>query len=169
MDAILIGVVAAGVLLLVFWERVQSPVAANTQAPVLPAGVTLAPAPLLTEQEVVLYNLIRMAVQDHYLVFSKVPLWAFVRIDAAGKARAQIFRDIALKPVDFVLLHPGTREVAQVVQVEDVPSRGPQADRAHVVRSVLEAAGIKLVMLRSQHAHSVPVLASLLGLDPEES
>ncbi|HSN05043.1 MAG TPA: hypothetical protein VLS44_08660, partial [Nitrospira sp.] len=77
MDAILIGVVAAGVLLLVFWERVQSPAAVKTQAPVLPAGVTLAPAPLLTEQEVVLYNLIRMAVQDHYLVFSKVPLWAF--------------------------------------------------------------------------------------------
>ncbi|HSN04071.1 MAG TPA: hypothetical protein VLS44_03755, partial [Nitrospira sp.] len=65
--------------------------------------------------------------------------------------------------------HPGTREVAQVVQVEDLPSRGAQADRAHVVRSVLEAAGIKLVMLRSQQAHSVPVLASLLGLDPEES
>lgn len=169
MDVILIGVVAAGVLLLVFWERVPSPPSAKTQSPVLPSGVTLAPSPLLTEQEVVLYNLIRLAVQDDYLVFSQVPLWAFVRVDAAGKARAQIFRDIALKRVDFVLLHPGTRKVAQVVQVEDVASGGPQADRQRVVKSVLEAAGIKLVMLRSQQAYTAPMLASLLGLDPEES
>lgn len=169
MDAILIGVVAAGVLLLVFWERFQSPAKAQTQAPVLPAGVTLAPAPLLTEQEVLFYNLIRLAVQDDYLVFSQVPLWAFVHVDAAGKARAQIFREIALKPVDFVLVHPGTRQVAQVVQVEDSAPRGSQADRQRVVKSVLKAAGIKLVLLRSQEAYTIPVLASLLGLDPEDS
>ena len=169
MDAILIGVVAAGVLLLVFWERVPSPATANPQASVLPAGVTLAPAPLLTEQDVVLYNLIRLAVQDYYLVFSQVPLWAFIRVDAEGKARAQVFRDIALKPVDFVLVHPGTRQVAQVVQVEDGTRRGQQADRQRIVKTVLEAAGIKLVLLRSQQSYTVPVLASLLGLDPEDS
>ena len=169
MDAILIGVVAAGVLLLVFWERVPSPGTAKSQAPVLPAGVTLAPTPLLTEQEVLLYNLIRLAVQDYYLVFSQVPLWAFICVDAEGKARAQIFRDIALKPVDFVLVHPGSRQVEQVIQVEEAAPRGPQADRQRVVKSVLEAAGIKLVLLRSQQSYTVPVLVSLLGLDPEDS
>lgn len=168
-DAILIGVVAAGVLLLVFWERVPSPVAAKPQVPLLPAGVTLTPVPLLTEPEVVLYNLIRLAVEDQYLVFSQVPLWAFLRVDAAGKARSQVFREIALKPVDFVLVHPGTRQVAQVILLEDAARREQQADRQRVVNAVLDAAGITQVTLRSQQAYTVPVLASLLGLDAEDA
>ncbi|MEC4891211.1 MAG: DUF2726 domain-containing protein [Nitrospira sp.] len=169
LDAILIGVVAAGVLLLVFWQRDPSPAPAKAPAPVLPAGVTLAPAPLLTEQEVVLYNLMRLAVQDYYLVFSQVPLWAFVTVDAVGKERTQIFREIALKPVDFVLVHPGTRQVAQVVQVEDGTRRGPEADRQRIVKEILDAAGIKLVTLRSKQAYTVPALTSLFGLDPEDA
>lgn len=169
MDAILIGVVATAVLLLAFWQWTPPSATAKPQASVLPAGVTLAPAPLLTEQEVVLYNLLRLAVQDHYLVLTQVPLWAFIRVDGAGKARTQIFRDIALKSVDFVLVHPGTRQVAQAVQVEDAAQRGDQADRQRVVQSVLNAAGIKLVTLRAQQSYTVPVLASLLGLDPEDS
>jgi hypothetical protein len=127
------------------------------------------PAPLLTEQEVLLYNLIRLAVQDHYLVFSQVPLWAFVRIEALGEVRVQAFRQIALKRVAFALVHPGSRQVEQVVQVEDAASRGSQGDRQRVIESVLDAAGIKLVTLRVQKAYTVPALASLLGCEPDES
>lgn len=165
----LIGVVAAGVLLLVFWQRDPSPAPAKSTAPVLPAGVTLAPAPLLTEPEAVLYNLMRLAVQDYYLIFAQVPLWAFLTVNAEGKERAQIFREIALKPVDFVLVHPGTRQVAQVVQIEDGPRRGPQADRQRVVKEMLTAAGIKLVTLRSKQAYTVPALTSLFGLDADDA
>ena len=32
------------------------------------------PPPLLTDQEVQLYNLLRMAVEDRYLLFTQIPL-----------------------------------------------------------------------------------------------
>ena len=168
MEVILIGSLAVCVLLLLIWKRSPSSDKVKGQGPVLPAGTKVGPAPLLTEQEVLLYNLIRLAVQDRYLVFSQVPLWAFVRIEAVGEVRAQAFRQIALKRVAFVLVHPGTRQVEQVVQVEDIASRGGQESRQRVIESVLDAAGIKLVTLRLQKPYTVPTLASLLGCEPDE-
>lgn len=168
MEAILIGSLTIVVLLLLLWKRNPSSDKGKGQKPVFPVGTKVMPAPLLTEQEVLLYNLIRLAVQDHYLVFSQVPLWAFVRIEAVGEVRAQAFRQIALKRVAFVLVHPGTRQVEQVVQVEDIPSRGGQESRQRVIESVLDAAGIKLVTLRVQKSYTVPALASLLGCEPDD-
>lgn len=169
MEAILIGSIATGVLLFLFWKRNSSSDRVRGQGPVFPAGTKVTSSPLLTEQEVLLYNLIRLAVQDQYLVFSQVPLWAFVHIDAVGEVRSQAFRQIALKRVTFVLVHPGSRQVEQVVQVEDVGSRGNQGDRQRVIEAVLDAAGIKLVTLRVQKSYTVPALASLLGCEPDES
>jgi len=169
MEAILAGVIAIGVSLFLLWKRSASSGSARGQGPVFPAGTKVASSPLLTEQEVLLYNLIRLAVQDQYLVFSQVPLWAFVRIEAVGEVRSQIFRQIALKRVTFALVHPGTRHVEQVVQVEDVASRGSQDNRQRVIESVLDGAGIKLVTLRVQRSYTVPALASLLGCEPDES
>ena len=168
MDVILIGSLIVGVLLLLLWKRRPSSDRVKGHGPVFPAGTKVNPAPLLTEQEVLLYNLIRLAVQDQYLVFSQVPLWAFVRIEASGEVRAQAFRQIALKRVAFVLVHPGTRQVEQVVQVEDIASRGGQESRQRVIESVLDAAGVKLVTLRVQKSYTVPALASLLGCEPDE-
>lgn len=168
MEAILIGSFVTGVLLLLLWNRRHSSDRVQAHRPVLPAGTKVMPCPLVTEQEVLLYNLIRLAVQDRYLVFSQVPLWAFVRIEADGEIRSQALRQIALKRVAFVLVHPGTRQVEQVVQVEDVVSRSSQDNRQRVIESVLDAAGIKLVMLRVQRSYTVPALASLLGCEPDE-
>ena len=169
MEVILIGSLIVGVLVLLLWKRSPSSDRVKGQGPVFPAGTKVNPAPLLTEQEVLLYNLIRLAVQDRYLVFSQVPLWAFVRIEADGEVRAQAFRQIALKRVAFVLVHPGSRQVEQVVQVEDIALRGSRGDRQRVIESVLDAAGIKLVTLRVQKSYTVPALASLLGCEPDES
>jgi hypothetical protein len=43
--------------------------AGQNDAFVLPTGVTLRPQPLLTDADLLLYNLIRLAVEDHYLSF----------------------------------------------------------------------------------------------------
>lgn len=169
MEAILIGSIVTGVLVLVLWKRNAPSDRVRGQGRVFPAGTKVEPSPLLTEQEVLLYNLIRLAVQDQYLVFSQVPLWAFIHIDAIGEIRSQAYRQIALKRVAFVLVHPGSRQVEQVVQVEEVASRGNQGDRRRVIESVVDAAGIKLVTLRLQKSYTVPVLASLLGCAPDES
>ena len=169
MEAMLIGVIAIGVLIVLLWKWKSSLGQVKGPGPGLTAVTKVTPAALLTEQEVLLYNLLRLAVQDQYLVFSQVPLWAFVRIDAAGEARAQALRRIALKRVGFALVHPGTRQVEQVVQVEDIASRGSEESRQRVIESVLDAAGIKLVTLRVQKSYTVSGLASLLGCAPDES
>jgi len=169
MEIIAVGSLTLVMLFLLLWKRNSSPGKAKSLGAVFSAGTKVTPAPLLTEQEVLLYNLIRLAVQDQYLVFSQVPLWAFVHIAATGEIRSHAFRQIALKRVAFVLVHPGSRQVEQVVQVEDIAMRGSLGDRQRVIESVLDAAGIKLVTLRMQKSYTVPVLASLLGCEPDES
>ena len=88
MENIFIGLVIAFLAFLIWRLRVSStsgPVRKETF--VLPPGVTLRPQPLLTDTDLMLYNLIRLAVEDHYLVFARVPLWSIVSVEAEGKIR----------------------------------------------------------------------------------
>jgi predicted FMN-binding regulatory protein PaiB len=101
-------------------------------------------------------------------VFAQVPLWSFVAVEAMGRARVQALNHIALKRVDFVLVHPGSRQVQQVLQVQEASPRPHQAERQRVIEAVLDAARIKLVKLRPEPSYTVPLLASLLGLAPED-
>lgn len=169
MDMVLAGVAAVVLLLMLWWSLAASRKTDGQSASfVLQPGVTITSAPLLTEAEVFFYNLMRMTVQDHYLVFAQVPLWSFVSVEAMGKARSQVLSHMALKRVDFVLVHPGSRQVEQVVQFEDASPRPHQAERQRVIESVLDAAGIKLVKVRSKKSYTIPDLAALLGLEAEE-
>ena len=132
---------------------------------VLPPGVTLRPQPLLTDTDLVLYNLIRLAVEDHYLVFARVPLWSVVSVEAEGTARAQVLRQIALKQLDFVLVHPGTKAAEQVVLLEEgSPPQPHEITRRRNIQSVLQAAGITLTTLKPHTSYTVPQLAQLLGV-----
>lgn len=134
----------------------------------LPSGITLASAPLLTEAESALYNLMQMAVQDRYLIFAHVPLWSFVSVEAMEKAQFRLLKHMALKRVDFALVHPGSRHVEQVVQIEDA-SQGPHpTERQRVIESVLDAAGIKMVTVRAKKSYTIPDLTTLLGLATDE-
>ncbi|HXV68474.1 MAG TPA: DUF2726 domain-containing protein [Nitrospira sp.] len=160
---------AGALLVLISWVLIRSmKVDRHPGAVALPAGVAIVAAPLLTEPEVALYNLIRMTVQEHYLVLAHVPLWSFVSVEAMGTARSKVLSHMALKRVDFALVHPGSRRVEQVVQLETSSSRPHQAERRRVIQSVLDAAGIKLVTLRPDMAYTIPDLARILDLDPDE-
>jgi hypothetical protein len=134
----------------------------------VPPGVTIGSTPLLEKEEIALYGLLQMAVQERYLVFSQVPLWSFIEVEARAKVRAEILRRIALKRVDFVLVHPGSCRVEQVVQIEHESSQPHQAERQHVIESVLDAAGIKLTKLQPKQSHSLPDLTARLGITAEE-
>ena len=139
------------------------------EAFVLPPNVTLRPQPLLTDTELLLYNLIRLAVEDHYLVFAKVSLWSVVSVEADGKARLQVLRQIALKQLDFVLVHPGTKTVEQVVLLEDgFPPQPHEVIRRRGIQSVLQAAGITLTTLKPHTSYTVLQLAQLLGVSDDE-
>lgn len=170
METVFIGLVIAFLAFLIWWLRVSStsgPVRKETF--VLPAGVALRPQPLLTDTDLLLYNLIRLAVQDHYLVFARVPLWSVVSVEAEGKTRSQMLRQIALKQLDFVLIHPGTKIAEQVVLIEEeFPPEPHEVMRRREIQSVVQAAGITLTTLKPRTSYTVPQLAQLLGVGDDE-
>lgn len=134
----------------------------------IPHGAGISTIPLLGKEEIALYNLLQLVVQERYLVFAQVPLWSFIAVDAGESSRSQILRHIALKRVDFVLIHPGTCLVECVVQIEHESPQPGEAEGQHIIESVLDAAGIKLMKLQSQKSYSLPDLTARLELSIEE-
>ena len=170
MENVFIGLVIAILAFLIWRLRVSStsgPVKKETF--VLPPGVTLRPQPLLTDTDLMLYNLIRLAVEDHYLVFARVPLWSVVSVEAEGRVRSQVLRQIALKQLDFVLVHPGTKAAEQVVLLEEgFPPQPHEVTRTREIQAVLRAAGITLTILKPNTSYTVPQLAQMLGVGEDE-
>ena len=170
MENLFIGLAIAFLVFLVWRLWVSSTTRPVKKEPfVLPPGVTLRPQPLLTDTDLLLYNLIRLAVEDHYLVFARVPLWSVVSVEAEGKVRSQVLKHIALKQLDFVLVHPGTKTAEQVVLLEEsFPSQPHEVNWKREVQSVLQAAGITLTTLNPQTSYTVPQLAQLFGVADDE-
>lgn len=136
---------------------------------ILPPGVTLRPQPLLNDTDLLLYNLIRLAVEDHYLVFARVSLWSIVSVEAERTTRSQVLRQIALKQLDFVLVHPGTKTANHVVLLEESsPPQPHEVTRKQEIQSVLQAAGIPLTILSPNTSYTVPQLAQLLGVSDDD-
>ena len=170
MENVFIGLAIAFLAFLVWRLKFSSPPASVKKEPfVLPPGVTLSPQPLLTDTDLLLYNLIRLAVEDHYFVFARVPLWSVVSVEGDGKARSQLLRQIALKQLDFVLVHPGTKAAEQVVLLEEgFPPQPHEVTRRQEIQSVLQAAGITLTTLKPHTSYTMPQLAQLFGVDADE-
>ncbi|MGZ8382394.1 MAG: DUF2726 domain-containing protein [Nitrospira sp.] len=135
-----------------------------------PAGMTFVAKPLLTDHEVQLYNLLRLAVEDRYLLFTQIPLWSLLDLRLpSGTPPAETLRELALQRATFVLVHPGSRLVEKVVQVErQVPNDLSDESQDRMFESALRAAGVQLVRLSSLHAYTVPGLVTVLDLaEPE--
>ncbi len=135
----------------------------------LPSGMTFAPKPLLTDREVQLYNLLRLAVEDRYLLFTQIPLWSLLDLRVpSGIPPAETLRELALTRATFVLVHPGSRLVEKVVQVEEPASDSESAATHPLFDSALRAAGVHIVRLSPFHAYTVPGLVTVLDLaDPD--
>ena len=149
------------------WKTGKSVTAEPAEASI-PADISLSPQPLMTRAEASVYNLLRLAAQDHYLVFSQVPIWCVVEVTSADpKARHAFLQQIALKRLDFALVHPGTLMVAKVVELEESaePARQRQA-RNRLVDEILTSAGIEIVRLAPHSSSSMPEIASILDLAP---
>ena len=147
----------------------RSPTGGRSGPFVLPLGAVLRPQPLLGEKELLLYNLIRLAVEDRYLVFTQVPLLSFLTVEAAGESRLEVLRHLALKRADFALVHPGSRVVEQVVQLEDEPSTvdaAPLPGRG--VQRMLQASGIRVTTLSVRPSYTVQELERLLGMSDQD-
>jgi hypothetical protein len=159
---IILAVIGLLIWRIVFW-RVRP---ASRSGPfVLPLAVVLRPRPLLGERELLLYNLIRLAVEDRYLVFTKVPLLSFLMVEAEDEPRLEVLRHLALKRADVVLVHPGSRVVEQVVQWEDEARSNPDdARHGGEVQRILQAAGMGVTTLSLQPSYTVQELERLLGI-----
>jgi hypothetical protein len=161
----------AAVLVFLFWRIVSGwSDKAHPAGPfTLPLGVVLRPQPLLAEKELLLYNLIRLAVEDRYLVFAQVPLWKFLMVEAEGDARIKVLRHLALKRADFVLVHPGSRVVEQVVQLdEESPTDPDRYANGREVQRILHSAGIRVTTLKAQPSYTVQELEQILGVSDLE-
>jgi len=129
-------------------------------------AVSLRAQPLLTREEASFYNLLKLTVEDRYLVFAQVPVWCLV--EAKGKdrkAHAAFLNTIALRRVDFVLIHPGTLATEKIIEVDDpaIPASQREA-RNKLIDGVFKEAGIALVRLRNPGSYTAPTLAAALGL-----
>lgn len=152
------------------WEILGRRRAPAMSAASLPPGMTFVPKPLLTDEEVQLYNLLRLAVEDRYLLFTQIPLWSVLDLRVpSGMPPAETLRELALTRATFVLVHPGSRLVEKVVQVEP-PVSQVEGDGTpdSLFDGALRAAGVQLVRLSPLHTYTVPGLVTVLNLaDPD--
>lgn len=125
---------------------------------------------LMTPEEATLFNLIRLAAQDYFLVLVKLPVLQVVSVaDTDEEARKALMRTIQPVRLDIVLVHPGTLQTVIVVHFQKDESDGQRPEkRDQVVDTVLKAAGIKVVGLRLKHRYSVEGVVALLGLAEDE-
>ncbi|MYA27986.1 MAG: DUF2726 domain-containing protein [Nitrospira sp. SB0672_bin_25] len=131
--------------------------------------VTAKPQPLLNDAEVSVFNLLLLAVRDHFLLLSKVPLRNLLQLrvedDSSKRAVAQALRNVT---VDFVLVHPGTRLPVKAVFLEK-PGDDATASQAQewLREALLLKAGIAVIWLDQEVRYSVEQLTHLLDLEEE--
>jgi hypothetical protein len=168
----LLILLAVLILIVLVWRlRATKGVVQGTNHEVgIPAGVSVRGRPLMTKAKAALYNLMRLAVQEQYLVFAQVPVWCLVDVRAQDhRARKEFLNKISFNRVDFVLVHPGTLAVAKVVELDDQFQTSSQRQvRDRLIDAVFNEAGITLVRLKVQQAYTVSALAALLGVEPLE-
>lgn len=165
-------------LLLLLWIRLRrrragQPAgegAGRPQALPLPPGLVLKPQPLLSASEAALYNLLKLAVQDDFLVFAQVPIWCLLDVQTDDRRQRTAFlNQVALKRVDFALVHPGSLTVTKVVELDAAAGAdGRSQARRQLLEQICQKAGIELIRLDGRATYTVPQLAAALGLAAEE-
>ncbi len=167
---LLVGLMIGVVLLLRWiWQKPLSIEALASGSPE-PSESVVTPKALLSPEEATLFNLIRVAAQDHMLVFAKLPILQVVGVqDRDEEARKAVMRTIQSVRLDAVLAHPGTLQAVTVVKFQNTSSGVANQDkRDRVVNTVLHAAGIGVVVLDPHQTYSVEHITSELGLAEEE-
>jgi hypothetical protein len=133
---------------------------------VLDSDTAVTLKPLLSEAQARFYNLLRLAVEDRYLVFAHVPLWCVVNVPMPERgARRSLLSRLALKRATFVLVHPGTRLAEKVVEWKEENAPEPSGERTDpLLETVLKSAGVQLVTIHADDAHTTADLVTLFDL-----
>lgn len=131
------------------------------------SDVSVHAQPLLTKEEAAFYNLLKFTVQDRYLVFAQVPVWCLVDVRSKDpKTRSTFLNRIALRRVDFALVHPGTLTTFKIIELDDpaVPLAQKEG-RNKLLDGVFKEAGLALVRLQNPGTYTASKLAAALGLE----
>lgn len=169
MDTLLLASVGLLLILVIAWFWLAKPFRErDEQEPIVPEGITLRAQPLMTKAEVSFYNALRLTVQERYLVFAQVPVWCLVEVRSDNPdVRAAFLNKIALRRVDFVLVHPGTLAAVRVVELRDPSQLSVQREaRDLLVDTLFKEAGIAVVRPKAGMTYTVAALANLLGFEP---
>lgn len=114
---------------------------------------------LLSPAERDLYETLRQAAGDRYLIFTKVRLLDLLWLpDNMGNRPLYIGR-VASKHVDFVLCHPQTVAPALVIELDDASHQLPERQERDIfLNEVLRVAGIPLLRVPVRKSFSAPAL-----------
>lgn len=137
----------------------------------LSESVSVEPRVLLAKSEAALFNVLRLAVQDSYLVLAKLPLRHIVKLDTQDQsAKRGLFKSIQRMTLDFVLVHPGTLTAAWViVLVDEVESEeNEEGSSVDLLDALCHESGIDVLRLDAQTTYTIPQLVQRLGLAEEE-
>lgn len=139
----------------------------------LPAELSFRREALLSKDEAALFNVLSLAVREHYLVLAKVPVGRLLHVEGKWPGEeplaARFLRSLARPCADFVLLHPGTLTAAAAITLEGATQEGGRRSvREQLAELALTAAGVRLIRLDPREAYTVPVLAECLGLEPRD-
>lgn len=165
----LIASVGLLLILVIAWLWLAKPFGEREEhEAIVPEGITLRTQPLMTKAEVAFYNVLRLTVQERYLVFAQVPVWCLVEVRSDNpEVRSAFLNKIALRRVDFVLVHPGTLAAVRVVELRDPSQLSAQREaRDLLVDTLFKEAGIATVRAKAGMAYTVAALANLLGFEP---
>jgi hypothetical protein len=148
------------------WALASRRSTGQRQASALDSDLPLSLKPLLSEAQATFYNLLRLAVEDRYLVFVHVPLWCVVNVPLPERgARRPWLSQLALKRATFVLVHPGTRLAEKVVEWKEENETEPSGERADsLLETVLKSAGVQLITIHAGDVHTTADLVRLFDL-----
>ena len=171
LSLILLAGLVLGVVFLLQWIW-RRPLAAGSLPALSPeSGESVVnPRPLMSPEEATLFNLIKLAAQDHLLVLAKMPILSVLSLgDKDEEARKAVMRTIQPVRCDVVLAHPGTLKATTVVTFQKGSSSSAgREERDRLVDTLLKAAGIQPITLQLNQPYSVDQLTELLGLAEEE-
>ena len=158
------------VLVWAMWKRLFSGTNRDEQSDSILGSTVVNPRPFLSKAEATLLNLIRLAVQDTYLVFAKVPVSSLVMItEEDPERRRTILKSIQSTRVDVVLIHPGTLRPALGIKFVEDEESSPQLDqRDQLVDEIVQAAGIEIIRVEIHTSYTVGELVDRLGLGETE-
>lgn len=164
-------VIGAGLLLWWIWRKPSSNESARSGVSDA-AETVVSPRLIFSSEEATIFNLVKLAVQDHFLILGKLSLLQLVSFqDKDEDARRAVMRNLQPIRLDVVLVHPGTRQAQMVIRFgheKEHTGMGMVDERERLMETVLKAAGIGLVELSLDHTYSVEQLTGLLGLAEEE-